>query len=56
MTLDKFGKWVPDENASEPDYVPDPSEYPGYGWGWHGPWDGEYWDDLGYWPDERFKS
>lgn len=35
--------------------VPDPETYPGYGWGYHGPWDSEYWDDLGYWPDESYK-
>lgn len=26
-----------------------------HGWGWHGPWDSEYWDELGYWPDESYK-
>lgn len=38
----------------EPEYVvPDPESYPGYGWGWHGPWDDEYWEENGPRPDER---
>lgn len=55
MKLTKDGKWVADEEEPMPECVPDPESYPGYGWGWHGPWDSEYWDELGYWPDESYK-
>lgn len=55
MRYTKSGKWVADEDyIEEEDFiVPDPESYPGYGWGYHGPWDDEYWDEVGGRPDER---